>query len=459
MGAGPLFHRWLWLVHVLFVYALLFCFPFTKLRHLVFGPLNLFFRNMGPPRGRLAPIKDFENAETFGVSQVEQYNLETTARYVGVPRMRSMPRLIARRSVPGKALNPKYLVIEQREHSAGENAVPARGESAREKWRRHRRAGLGRSRHDHAGRHGRGGLGMHVVRMVRRRMPRRYRAYPADRRYAAVRRADGIALPRPNSPARSRESKNQGNPWGLAQEKRAEWAQGLDIPEIAELEDPSDIDVLYWVGCAGSYDERNQRVSKSFSGLMKQAGVKFAILGREETCNRRSGAATRQTSTSMQPSRRRMSRRSIATSRGESSRNAHTAFTTSQNEYPDFGGNYTVLHEAEFIDELIQAGRLKPRKENHERITYHDPCYMARHNRKWDSARTALGAIPGAEVAEVEQSKNRTFCCGAGGGCFWKEEHEGTRINQKRFDQLSEAKARVRRSRMSVLHDDDGRRG
>ena len=77
---------------------------------------------------------------------------------------------------------------------------------------------------------------------------------------------------------------NQGNPWGLAQEKRAEWANGLDIPEIAELEDPSEIDVMYWVGCAGSYDERNQRVSKSFSGLMKQAGVKFAILGREETC-------------------------------------------------------------------------------------------------------------------------------------------------------------------------------
>src|SRR5258708_34014697 len=77
---------------------------------------------------------------------------------------------------------------------------------------------------------------------------------------------------------------NQGNPWGLAQKKRAEWAKGLEIPEIAELEDPSDIDVLYWVGCAGSYDERNQRVSKSFSGLMKQAGVKFAILGREETC-------------------------------------------------------------------------------------------------------------------------------------------------------------------------------
>ena len=134
-------------------------------------------------------------------------------------------------------------------------------------------------------------------------------------------------------------------------------------------------------------------------------------------------------------------------------------FHNLKNEYPDFGGNYTVLHEAEFIDELIQAGRLKPRGKIAERITYHDPCYMARHNRKWDSARSALGAIPGAELEEVEQSKNRTFCCGAGGGCFWKEEHEGTRINQKRFDQLKEAKPKMRRGRMPVLHDDDRRRG
>jgi Fe-S oxidoreductase len=110
-----------------------------------------------------------------------------------------------------------------------------------------------------------------------------------------------------------------------------------------------------------------------------------------------------------------------------------------KNEYPDFGGNYHVMHEAEFIDELIRNGRLKLREAIPERITYHDPCYMARHNRKWESARAALGAIPGAKLTDVEQSKSRTFCCGSGGGSFWKEEHEGTRINYKRFEQLSAA--------------------
>jgi Fe-S oxidoreductase len=231
---------------------------------------------------------------------------------------------------------------------------------------------------------------------------------------------------------------NQGNPWGLAQEKRAEWAQGLEIPEIATLADPSEIDVLYWVGCAGSYDERIQRVSKSFAALMKQAGVKFAILGREEMCTgdpaRRLGNEYLYATVAAQnvETLNRYKPRRIITQ-------CPHCFHNLKNEYPDFGGSYQVMHEAEFLDELIKAGRLKPRHAVNERITYHDPCYMARHNRQWEGARNALRAIPGTEVEDVDQSKNRTFCCGAGGGCMWKEEHEGTRINQKRFDQISVA--------------------
>jgi Fe-S oxidoreductase len=231
---------------------------------------------------------------------------------------------------------------------------------------------------------------------------------------------------------------NQGNPWGLAAEKRDEWAKGLDIPQMAELEDPSDIDVLYWVGCAGSYDERNQKVSRSFAGLMKQAGVKFAILGKEETCTgdpaRRLGNEYLYATVAAQnvETLNRYKPRRIITQ-------CPHCFHNLKNEYPDFGGSYQVMHEAEFLDELIKAGRLKPRHAVNERITYHDPCYMARHNRQWEGARNALRAIPGTEVEDVDQSKNRTFCCGAGGGCMWKEEHEGTRINQKRFDQISVA--------------------
>ncbi|HUO04140.1 MAG TPA: (Fe-S)-binding protein [Candidatus Binataceae bacterium] len=434
LGAGAMFHRSMWLIHLLCVFALLFCFPFTKLRHLIFGPVNLFFRNLGP-RGRLAPIKDFENAETFGVSQVEQYTwkqlldmtscLECGRCTLNCPTVNT-----------GKTLNPKFLVIEQREHLLDKApfllAAKANGKEGADApaWDGPDMITQVATEEAVWGCTSCGWceegcpVGIeHIQRIfdMRRHQMLMESKFPQD----ATSAFKGI--------------ENQGNPWGIAHEKRAEWAAGLGIPEMAELEDPSDIDVLYWVGCAGSYDERNQRVSKSFSGLMKQAGIKFAILGKEESCTG-------------DPARRLGNEYLYATIAGQNIETLNKykprrivtqcphCFHNLKNEYPDFGGNYSVMHEAEFIDELIRAGRLKPRTAVSERITYHDPCYMARHNRKWDSARNALGAVPGAEVAEIDQSKNRTFCCGAGGGCFWKEEHEGTRINQKRFDQLNEAK-------------------
>ena len=151
----------------------------------------------------------------------------------------------------------------------------------------------------------------------------------------------------------------QGNPWGIAQEKRAEWAEGLDIPQMADLEDPTDIDVMYWVGCAGSYDERNQRVSRAFSGVMKKAGVRFAMLGKEEVCTgdpaRRLGneylyatmaAQNLETINRYKPKR-------IVTQ-------CPHCYHNLKKEYPDFGEvGYEVVHEAEFIDELIKAGRLQ----------------------------------------------------------------------------------------------------
>lgn len=433
LGAGAGFHRGLWLVHVLLVYGLLFAFPFSKVRHFLIAPINLYFRNL-KPRGRLTPIRDFETAETFGVSRIEQYTwkqlldmaacLECGRCTLNCPTVNT-----------GKALNPKYLVIEQREHllDKGPALLAAR-----------RAGGNGAAEVHYQGPDmitevateqviwGCTTCGWceegcpvgieHIQRIVdmRRHQVLMESKFPQE----ATGAFKGI--------------ENQGNPWGLAAEKRAAWAEGLDVPEMAALEDPADIDVLYWVGCAGSYDERNQKVSRAFAGLMKQAGVRFAILGREEMCTG-------------DPARRLGNEYLYAT---VAARNVETlnryrprrivtqcphCFHNLRNEYPDFGGNFEVTHEGEFIAELIRAGRLNPRTRVPQRITYHDPCYMARHNRKWEGARAALGAIPGAELAEIEQARSRTFCCGAGGGCFWKEEHEGTRINQKRFDQLSQA--------------------
>ncbi len=433
-GAGPTFHRWLWLVHVLLVYGLLFAFPFSKVRHLIIAPINLFFRNLGP-RGRLKPIKDFENAETFGVSQVEQY---TWKQLLDMASCLECGRCTINcpTATTEKALNPKNLVITQREHLLAKSnfLLAVRGNKADE---------------SEAGWEGPDMItevateqaiwdctncgwceegcpvGIeHIQRIddMRRHLVLMESRFPQE----ATAAFKGIEV--------------QGNPWGIAQEKRDEWAEGLDIPQMADLEDPSDIDVMYWVGCAGSYDERNQRVSRAFSSVMKQAGVRFAMLGKEELCTgdpaRRLGneylyatvaAQNLETINRYKPKR-------IVTQ-------CPHCYHNLKKEYPDFGEvGYDVVHEAEFIDELMKAGRLKPNKSINRRVTYHDPCFMARHDRKWDSARQALGAIPDAEITDVDQSKNRTYCCGAGGGCMWKEEVGGHRINAERFNQLTKAK-------------------
>lgn len=442
LGAGVTFHRWLWLGHVILVYLLLFSFAFTKLRHLFFAPVNLFFRNLGP-RGRLAPIRDFENAETFGVSRVDQYNwkqlldmsscLECGRCTINCPTVNT-----------GKTLNPKFVVMEQRDllvaEAPGLLAIKA-GTSGGEA----EAAASAAAEPPHApdmitevvteaaiwgcttcGWCEEGcPVGIeHIQRLVdmRRHQVLMESKFPQQ----AGNAFRGIEV--------------QGNPWGLDQAKRADWANGLEIPEMAEVENPADLDVLYWVGCAGSYDERNQRVSRAFASLMKQAGVRFAILGKEETCTgdpaRRLGNEylyATVAAVNVETLNRYKPRRIVT--------QCPHCFHNLKNEYPDFGlERIEVTHEAEFIDELIRAGRLKPGKRLDRRLTYHDPCYMARHNRKWDNARSALGAIPGAQVNDVHLCKNRTFCCGAGGGCFWKEEREGSRINHMRFDQLSEAK-------------------
>ncbi len=437
LGAGVTYHRWLWAIHVILVYGLLFCFPFTKLRHLFFGPTNLFFRGL-KPRGRLAPIKDFENAETFGVSQVEQYTwkqlldmtscLECGRCTINCPTVNT-----------GKTLNPKHLVMTQREHLLDKApTLLAQREAAKN-------GGEGPA---YEGPDMITGVATEAAVWGCTTCGWCEEGCPVGiehiQRIVDMRRYDVLMESRFPQEATSafKGIEVQGNPWGLAQEKRSEWARDLDIKQMAEVEDPADIDVLYWVGCAGSYDERNQKVSRAFASLMKQAGVRFAILGTEEMCTgdpaRRLGneylyATIAQTNVE---TLNRYKPRRIVTQ-------CPHCFHNLKNEYPDFGGNFEVVHEAEFIDELIRAGRLKPRGEIRERITYHDPCYMARHNRKWDGARSALRAIPGTDVAEIDQSKNRTFCCGAGGGCFWKEEHEGTRINQKRFDQISVAEPKT----------------
>jgi Fe-S oxidoreductase len=223
-----------------------------------------------------------------------------------------------------------------------------------------------------------------------------------------------------------RDIERASNPWGKAQSERADWAASLGV-RILEPGDPAP-EYLYWVGCASSFDERARTTAQSTVRLLQRAGVDFAILGPREACTG-------------DPARRMgneyvfqaFAEQNVATLNEAGVTkiiaNCPHCFNTLGNEYPDFGGDYEVIHHSDLLARLVDAGRLSPRRDDALRITYHDSCYLARHNDVLAAPRALVGAV--GEAVEMERSGRQTFCCGAGGAHMWMEER-GTAINAER---------------------------
>jgi Fe-S oxidoreductase len=226
-----------------------------------------------------------------------------------------------------------------------------------------------------------------------------------------------------------------GNPWQLGAEIRGDWAKGLDVPLASQA---GGFEVLFWVGCAGSYDDVGKRTSVALVKLLRAAGVKFAILGSEERCT---GDAARRLGNeylfqtlaggNVETLNRHGVKRIVT--------NCPHCFNTLAHEYPDFGGSFEVLHGTQMVAELVAKGRLSLTSEIRRELTYHDPCYLGRTNGEYDAPRAILKAIPGLTLKEAPLAREKAMCCGAGGGRMWLEEKLGTRINQTRLRQLAES--------------------
>jgi len=228
------------------------------------------------------------------------------------------------------------------------------------------------------------------------------------------------------------------NPWGLPEQSRQEWLIEKGIPAF----DAQQHEYLYYIGCAGSFDDRAKKVVESTAKILQTAGIKFGVLGKEEKCN---GETARRLGNEYLAQQMMQANKEVLDSKGVTKvlTSCPHCFNSLKNEYPDIGGNYDVQHHSEFIQQLMAKGALVPKNKTADTVTFHDSCYIGRYNNIYDAPRDIISGVAQSAPVEMERSKKQGFCCGAGGGRMWLEEKTGTRINHNRAEEIIRTEAKT----------------
>ncbi len=424
VDAANAFQGLFWWVHLLVILGFSIYIPFSKHMHMVAAPVNAFFHSL-KPRGRLELI-DLENAEHFGAGRIQDFTWkELLDGYACAVCGRCTDACPA--NISGKVLSPMHIVENMKEYllkvglqlKAGQDPsqeYPLIGEAISEEaiW-------------DCVS----CGACMEECPVVVEHVPT----------IMDVRRH--LVLEESKVPDTARDAmlsmEQRGHPWRGTQFSRTDWAEGLDIKTLAEH---PEAEVLYWVGCTPALEQRSQAVARSMAKVLKAGGVDFAILGEEERCT--GDPARRMGNEYLYQT---LAKQNIETLKSYNVKRVVTTcphcFNTIKNEYPQLGGDFEVMHYTQFVDQLMQEGRLKLIRMVEGSVAYHDSCFLGRHNGIYDQPRRIAKAIPGLELVEMEpRCRERGFCCGAGGGHMWLEESgKGERINHMRTDHFLETNA------------------
>ena len=436
-----LWHQISWGVHVVGFIAFLAILPITMLRHMFTSPLNMYLRDRQRPKGamRAMPNLSETSLETFGAAVVEDFTwkqlLDTDAC-----TMCGRCTSVCPAHATGKPLDPREIVLKIGEVMAATAAHTATGQVS---------PPIG------------------TVSEIKITSNSVFERITAEEIWACTtcRACDEIcpvnieildkildmrrylSLMESNFPAELgnayRAMENQGNPWGMNQGERGDWAKGLDVT-IVDPGEPFTAEYLYWVGCAGSFDDKNKKVTQAMAKLLRRAGISVAILGPSEMCT---GDSARRSGNEYLFQMLAMPNIEMLDGMGVKKiiTQCPHCFNTLKNEYPQLGGNYELIHHTQLLESLIESGKLDVSQATlEERITYHDSCYLGRHNDVYLAPRKVIASIKGIEVVEMPRNGTTGMCCGAGGARMWMEETIGTKVNDERaLEAISTGASRV----------------
>jgi len=429
-GAMLALHAGLWVFHVALWHSMLALAPFTKMSHVVTSPLNVFFGNLGPARS-VVPLTDFEKEPaTLGIKTVFDLSWKQLADLDACTEC-GRCQVACPAFDEGKPLSPKRVILDLRDFVSAHDAEVRAGRAARVRGDTARFEEIASSMPLLAG-----GVIKEETLWACTTCRACEEACPVAIEHVPliVQLRQNLAMDQALVPAgvvdaiQSLEARQ--HPFRGASVDRTEWYQGLDVTEMAAVENPAEVEVLYWVGCAGAVDARAQQVARAMVKIMNQAGVRFALLGPEEQC---CGEPARRTGNEFHYDL--LARANIETLQRYQVKRIVThcphCLQTIRHEYRQLGGDFEVIHHSAFVSELLAQGRLPLARPLNESVVFHDPCYLGRYNGGFDAPRDVIDRL-GATRLEMARSREKSFCCGAGGGHAFFEDASGGRVNQNR---------------------------